>query len=146
VPSATMWPPRSAEALGARLERAAVRDRDLDQEVAEDRLPSGARGAKDRAATRPTQTAPAIGYPKREEIFLATLEGTMGGESASRPTIVLPNDTSNRWSVRTLVAPPSSTARFPLHPPGPSCCPSAHWLSPPLRYEIRLALPAKSGS
>jgi mRNA interferase MazF len=57
------------------------------------------------------------GYPKRGEIYLTALDPTVGSEiQKTRPALVIQNDTSNRLSQTTIVAPITSTVRFPLSP------------------------------
>lgn len=69
------------------------------------------------ATTRRRQTAQAPGYPQRGEIYLTALDPAIGGEiQKTRPAIVIQNDVSNRLSEITIVAPITSTVRFPLSP------------------------------
>ena len=69
------------------------------------------------AKTRRTQTAPKAGYPKRGEIYLTALDPTLGREiQKTRPALVIQNDISNRLTGITIVAPITSTVRFPLNP------------------------------
>ena len=69
------------------------------------------------ATTRPTSAAPKAGYPKRGEIYLTALDPTLGREiQKTRPALVIQNDISNRLSEMTIVAPITSTVRFPLNP------------------------------
>jgi mRNA interferase MazF len=57
------------------------------------------------------------GYPRRGEIYLAALDPTLGQEiRKTRPALVIQNDVSNRISRITIVAPVTSTVRFPLSP------------------------------
>jgi mRNA interferase MazF len=56
-------------------------------------------------------------YPKRGEIYLTALDPTLGREiQKTRPALVIQNDVSNRVSGITIVAPITSTVRFPLNP------------------------------
>src|SRR5258707_11170512 len=67
------------------------------------------------ATTRQTQAK--AGYPRRGEIYLTALDPTVGREiQKTRPALVIQNDVSNRWSEITIVAPITSTVRFPLNP------------------------------
>jgi mRNA interferase MazF len=55
--------------------------------------------------------------PKRGEIFLTALDPTLGHEiQKTRPALVIQNDISNRLAALTIVAPITSTVRFPLTP------------------------------
>lgn len=68
-------------------------------------------------ATRRGKTAPKVGYPKRGEIYLTAWGPTLGREiKKTRPSLVIQNDVSNRLSEITIVAPITSTVRFPLNP------------------------------
>ena len=54
-------------------------------------------------------------YPKRGEIYLTALDPTVGPEiQKTRPALVIQNDTSNRLSQTTIVAPVTSTVRSAL--------------------------------
>ena len=56
-------------------------------------------------------------YPKRGEIYLTSLDPTFGSEiKKTRPALVIQNNTSNRLTSTTIVAPITSTVRFPLNP------------------------------
>jgi mRNA interferase MazF len=56
-------------------------------------------------------------YPRRGEIFLTALDPTIGREiRKTRPTLVIQNDVANRLTGMTIVAPVTSTVRFPLNP------------------------------
>ena len=56
-------------------------------------------------------------WPKRGEIYLTALDPTVGREiKKTRPALVIQNDTSNRYSAVTMVAPITSTVRLPLSP------------------------------
>lgn len=69
--------------------------------------------AANRAGRNPAQA----GYPKRGEIYLASLDPTVGHEiQKTRPALVIQNDSGNRLSQTTIVAPITSTVRFPLSP------------------------------
>lgn len=59
----------------------------------------------------------AASYPKRGEIYLTALDPTLGHEiQKTRPALVVQNDTSNRLTQTTIVAPITSTVRLPLNP------------------------------
>lgn len=70
------------------------------------------------ATTRqPTQASPKAGPPRRGEIYLTALDPTLGREiQKTRPALIVQNDVSNRLSQITIVAPITSTVRFPLNP------------------------------
>ena len=69
------------------------------------------------AATRETQATSKVGHPRRGEIYLTALDPTLGREiRKTRPALVIQNDVSNRLSEITVVAPITSTVRFPLNP------------------------------
>jgi mRNA interferase MazF len=56
-------------------------------------------------------------YPKRGEIYLTALDPTVGHEiQKTRLALIIQNDISNRLSGMTIVAPITSTVRFPLNP------------------------------
>jgi mRNA interferase MazF len=56
-------------------------------------------------------------YPRRGEIYLTALDPTLGLEiQKTRPALVIQNDVSNRVSGITIVAPITSSVRFPLNP------------------------------
>ncbi len=56
-------------------------------------------------------------YPRRGEIYLTSLDPTLGSEiKKTRPALVIQNDVSNRLTHVTIVAPITSTVRFPLNP------------------------------
>src|SRR5437667_5587067 len=56
-------------------------------------------------------------HPKRVEIYLTALDPTLGREiRKTRPALVIQNDVSNRLTGITIVAPITSTVRFPLNP------------------------------
>jgi mRNA interferase MazF len=56
-------------------------------------------------------------YPKRGEIYLTALDPTLGREiQKTRPALVIQNDVSNRLTGMTIIAPITSTVRFPLNP------------------------------
>jgi mRNA interferase MazF len=68
------------------------------------------------ATTRHPETDQ-IRYPRRGEIYLTALDPTIGREiQKTRPALVIQNDVSNRVSGITIVAPITSTVRFPLNP------------------------------
>ena len=69
------------------------------------------------AETRRTRKAASHGWPKRGEIYLTALDPAIGHEiKKTRPALVVQNDTSNRYSTVTMVAPITSTVRLPLSP------------------------------
>ena len=69
------------------------------------------------AAARNIRTATKTGYPRRGEIYLTALDPTLGREiQKTRPALVIQNDVSNRLSEVTIMAPITSTVRFPLSP------------------------------
>ena len=54
---------------------------------------------------------------KRGEIYLTALDPAVGREiQKTRPALIIQNDISNRVSGVTIVAPITSTVRFPLNP------------------------------
>lgn len=56
------------------------------------------------------------GHPRRGEIHLTTLNPAVGHEiQQTRPALVIQNEVSNRLSDITIVAPITSTVRFPLN-------------------------------
>ena len=66
---------------------------------------------------RTTHDAKKARHPRRGEIYLTALDPTLGREiKKTRPALVIQNDTSNRLSDITIVAPITSTVRFPLNP------------------------------
>jgi mRNA interferase MazF len=66
---------------------------------------------------RTTHGAEKASHPRRGEIYLTALDPTLGREiRKTRPALVIQNDTSNRLSEMTIVAPITSTVRFPLNP------------------------------
>jgi mRNA interferase MazF len=68
------------------------------------------------ATTRHGRTAQTR-HPKRGEIYLTALDPTLGREiQKTRPALIIQNDVSNRLSGITIVAPITSTVRFPLNP------------------------------
>jgi len=68
-------------------------------------------------ATTRHRRAENVEYPRRGEIYLTTLDPTVGREiQKTRPALVIQNDVSNRLSGVTIVAPITSTVRFPLNP------------------------------
>jgi mRNA interferase MazF len=63
------------------------------------------------------RTQPKTSQPRRGEIYLTTLDPALGREiQKTRPALVIQNDISNRASEITIVAPITSTVRFPLNP------------------------------
>src|SRR2546422_7074044 len=66
--------------------------------------------------TRHARTSQA-NFPKRGEIYLTALDPTLGHEiQKTRPAVIIQNDVSNRLTEMTIVAPITSTVRFPLNP------------------------------
>jgi mRNA interferase MazF len=62
-------------------------------------------------------TRPSKSRPRRGEIFLIALDPTLGREiKKTRPALILQNNIYNRLSGMTIVAPITSTVRFPLSP------------------------------
>jgi mRNA interferase MazF len=69
------------------------------------------------ATTRIIRTATNAGYPRRGEVYLTALDPTIGREiQKTRPTLIIQNDVANRLSGITIVAPITSSVRFPLSP------------------------------
>ena len=69
------------------------------------------------AETRRPRKATSHDWPKRGEIYLTALDPAVGHEiKKTRPALVIQNDTSNRYSTVTMVAPITSTVRLPLSP------------------------------
>jgi len=69
------------------------------------------------ATARRSGSIPAGNHPKRGEIYLTSLDPTIGREiQKTRPALVIQNDVSNRVSDMTIVTPITSTVRFPLNP------------------------------
>ena len=69
------------------------------------------------ATTRRIDTTQKASHPKRGEIYLTALDPTLGHEiQKTRPALIVQNDISNRLSEITIVAPITSTVRFPLNP------------------------------
>jgi mRNA interferase MazF len=67
------------------------------------------------ATTRQFQAK--AGHPRRGEIYLTSLDPAVGREiQKTRPALVIQNDVSDRLSAMTIVAPITSTVRFPLNP------------------------------
>jgi mRNA interferase MazF len=67
------------------------------------------------ATTRRTKAK--ASHPRRGEIYLTALDPTLGREiQKTRPALIIQNDVSNRLSDITIVAPITSTVRFPLNP------------------------------
>ena len=57
------------------------------------------------------------GWPRRGDIYLTALDPTVGREiQKTRPALIIQNDVSNRLTDLTIVAPITSTVRFPLNP------------------------------
>lgn len=66
------------------------------------------------ATTRQIKSAKV--QPKRGEIYLTALDPTLGREiKKTRPALIVQNDVSNRLTEITIVAPITSTVRFPLN-------------------------------
>ena len=69
------------------------------------------------AEPRRTRKAASHAWPKRGEIYVTTIDPAVGHEiKKTRPALVVQNDTSNRYSAVTMVAPITSTVRLPLSP------------------------------
>jgi mRNA interferase MazF len=69
------------------------------------------------AAARKGRPARAENWPKRGEIYLATLDPTVGREiRKTRPALVIQNDVSNEFSATTIIAPITSKVKTPLSP------------------------------
>ena len=69
------------------------------------------------ATLRRTKRSSQIGYPRRGEIYLTALDPALGREiQKTRLALVIQNDVSNQWSEITIVAPITSTVRFPVSP------------------------------
>jgi mRNA interferase MazF len=69
-------------------------------------------------ARKPTHAGRSEGsYPHSGEIYLTTLDPTLGHEiQKTRPALVIQNDVSNCLTRISIVAPITSTVRFPLSP------------------------------
>jgi mRNA interferase MazF len=66
---------------------------------------------------RTTYSREKTSHPKRGEIYLTALDPALGREiQKTRPALVIQNDVSNRLSDICIVAPITSTVRFPLNP------------------------------
>lgn len=75
------------------------------------------RGPTGMATTRRGRSRPETGRPRRGEIYLTALDPALDREiQKTRPALVIQNDVSNRLSDITIVAPITSTVRFPLNP------------------------------
>jgi mRNA interferase MazF len=62
-------------------------------------------------------TRPSRSRPRRGEIYLTALDPTVGREvKKTRPALIIQNNVYNRLSGMTIVAPITSTVRFPLNP------------------------------
>jgi mRNA interferase MazF len=69
------------------------------------------------ATTRRFEASPKASDPRRGEIYLTALDPALGREiQKTRPALIIQNDVSNRLSEITIVAPITSTVRFPLNP------------------------------
>jgi mRNA interferase MazF len=69
------------------------------------------------AETRKPRSTVDHSWPRRGEIYLTALAPAVGHEiRKTRPALVIQNDTSNRYSAVTMVAPITSTVRLPLSP------------------------------
>lgn len=69
------------------------------------------------AKARKGDSFPSTSHPKRGEIYLTSLDPTVGREiQKTRPALIIQNDVSNRVSDVTIVAPITATVRFPLNP------------------------------
>jgi mRNA interferase MazF len=68
------------------------------------------------ATTRHSQSQGSPG-PRRGEVYLTNLDPTAGRKiQKTRPALIIQNDVANRLSEITIVAPITSTVRFPLNP------------------------------
>ena len=66
---------------------------------------------------RTTHRREKTSHPRRGEIYLTALDPALGREiQKTRPALVIQNDISNRVSDICIVAPLTSTVRFPLNP------------------------------
>ena len=102
----------SAEAMRTQLEAAIIRDRDLDREIAADWFAVDAEAWR-RLDIQERKTD----YPRRGEIYLTALDPTLGREiQKTRPCLIIQAEISNRLSDLTIVAPITSSVRFPLNP------------------------------
>lgn len=69
------------------------------------------------AKARHSGAATQAGWPRRGEIYLTALDPTVGREiQKTRPALIIQNDISNCLTSLTIVAPITSTVRFPLNP------------------------------
>ena len=69
------------------------------------------------AKIRQAREVPTDSWPQRGEIYRTALDPTVGHEiKKTRPALIVQNDTSNRYSAITMVAPITSTVRLPLSP------------------------------
>ena len=69
------------------------------------------------AETRKPRKPASPNWPRRGEIYLTALDSTVGREiQKTRPALIIQNDTSNRYSAVTMVAPITSAVRLPLSP------------------------------
>jgi mRNA interferase MazF len=69
------------------------------------------------AQARHSRSGTQAGWPRRGEIYLTALDPTIGREiQKTRPALIIQNDVSNRLTDLTIVAPITSTVRFPLNP------------------------------
>lgn len=69
------------------------------------------------ATTRQDRKLAKTSYPKRGEIYLTSLDPAVGHEiQKTRPSLIVQNNISNRLTQTTIVAPITSTVRFPLNP------------------------------
>jgi len=64
-----------------------------------------------------TRARTQAGWPRPGEIYLTALDPTIGREiQKTRPALIIQNDVSNRVTDLTIIAPITSTVRFPLNP------------------------------
>jgi mRNA interferase MazF len=69
------------------------------------------------ATARHSRAGTRSGWPRRGDIYLTALDPTIGREiQKTRPALIIQNDVSNRLTDLTIVAPITSTVRFPLNP------------------------------
>jgi mRNA-degrading endonuclease toxin of MazEF toxin-antitoxin module len=102
----------SPEALQERLKQAAIRDRDLDLEISHDWF------AVDQEQWRQLDTQENTPVPTgRKEAKSTSQRSTrQSGTRSRRPSLIVQNDASNRYSAIAMVAPIASTVRLPLSP------------------------------
>src|SRR5258706_3566674 len=73
--------------------------------------------AANRLGHRQRKQATKTNSPRRGEIYFTTLDPAVGREiQETRLALIIQNDVTNRLTVLTIVAPITSTIRFPLNP------------------------------